>query len=128
MTIKAALTLALSVFSIVSYGQLDKDIFPLNREFKRGGLYIAPHATFTLGDKNEDTYRHLDSTYDFSIDGKGKFGYGLEVGWFHSFKNARLIHYLEAGVAYRVFKGKAEHSGELTTLSGQQAFESENEF
>lgn len=128
MTKKTVLTLALSVFSIVSYGQLDKDIFPLNREFKRGGLYIAPHATYTLGNNNEDTYTNLDTTYDYSIDGKGKFGYGLEVGWFHSFKNARLIHYLEAGVAYRVFKGKAEHSGELTTLSDRQPFESENEF
>jgi hypothetical protein len=125
---KAALTIILSAFALLTYGQMDKDIFPLNREFKRGGLYIAPHATYTLGNNNEDTYTNLDTTYNYSVDGSGKIGYGLEVGWFHSFKRARLVHYLEAGVAYRVFKGAAEHQGELSTLNGQQQFESENEF
>lgn len=128
MTIKAALTLVLSVFSIVSYAQLDKDIFPLNREFKRGGFYIAPQATVSIGNKEENTYQNQDSSYHYKVTGRGKWGYGLEVGWFHSFKKARLIHYLDAGIAYRLFKGAAEHSGELTSLNGQQFFESENEF
>lgn len=125
---KTAITLFLSAFAFISNAQLSKDIFPLNREFKKGGLYIAPQATVSIGNKEENTYQNQDSTYNYEVTGRGKWGYGLEIGWFHSFKKARLIHFLDAGIAYRIFKGAAEHNGELTTSSGQQLFESENEF
>lgn len=125
---KAFLLLSLSLFVLASNAQLNKDIFPLNREFKSGGFYLAPQATVSIGNFEEGQYQNQDTTYNYEVTGRGKWGYGLELGWFHSFKNSRFIHYLDAGVAYRLFKGAAEHEGELSTLNGQRLYQSDNEF
>jgi len=105
-----------------------KDVFPLNREFKRGGLFIEPQATISFGNKDENDFQSSDSLYKYTEEGRGKFGYGLEVGWFHSYKNPMLIHYIEFAAAYRFLQGEARHEGTLNHLGGMHSFESKNNF
>ncbi len=114
--------------SITAWSQLAKDIFPLKREFKNGGFYFAPQATISFGNKEEGNYSTVDTSYNYEVIGRGKWGYGIELGWFHSFEKPRLIHFVEGGIAYRLFKGAAEHNGELSSPIGSQTFASDNTF
>tara|TARA_R110002096_G_scaffold109056_7_gene238638 strand:+ start:1675 stop:2457 length:783 start_codon:yes stop_codon:yes gene_type:complete len=125
---KTPLFFLLLIFSSLTYAQLNKDVFPLNRGFKRGGLYISPQLTTSIGSKSDGNYSVVDTNYAYTVDGKGKLAYGLEVGWFHSFKNPLLIHYLEAGLSYRLFKGEATHDGTLSNPLGSRNFLSDNNF
>ena len=108
--------------------QFNKDIFPLKQQFKNGGFYIFPHANYSIGNKEDGELSFSDTTYSFEVTGQGKFGYGLELGWFHSFEKPSLIHYVEGGVSYRLFKGDAEHDGVLSTPTGTTNFKSDNTF
>lgn len=126
--IKQQLLFLLLGFSFIAYAQLPRDVFPLNREFKKGGLYIAPQGTYSFGSESEGSYSVVDTNYAYEVSGNGKFAYGIEAGWFHSFKNPRLIHFLEAGLAYRVFKGEADHQGLLSTPLSERPFQSDNSF
>jgi len=120
--------LAYLICSFDLSAQISKDIFPLKRLFKNGGFYVAPHATVSIGNKETGSYTLIDTTYDYEVIGRGKWGYGLELGWFHSFEKPRLIHFVEGGASYRVFKGAAEHEGALTTPQGSTLFKSDNKF
>jgi len=125
----ALIFLGLSLFfSTISFAQIAKDVFPLSREFKNYGLYISPQATVSFGNKEELKYSNGDSVYNYTVEGRGKWGYGLEVGGFRTFDNLLLIDFVEAAVSYRVFKGAAEHDGLLTLPFSQIPFESENSF
>lgn len=108
--------------------QMNRDEFPLTREFKKGGFYVSPLATFSFGSKKTGSYSIADTTYDYEVAGRGKLAYGIELGWFHSFKQPRLIHLIEAGLSYRVFKGEAEHEGTLSNPIGTELFKSDNTF
>ena len=114
--------------SVLVYGQLPRDVFPLSREFKKGGFFVAPQLTYSLGGKNEGNFNFADSSYQFETNGSGKISFGLEAGWFHSFKRKQFIQLIEGAVAYRIFKGSAEHDGKLSYPDGEQLFESDNEF
>jgi hypothetical protein len=105
-----------------------RDVFPLNREFKRGGFYISPLATVSIGNKETGQYSLADTSYAYEVIGRGKWGYGLELGWFHSFENPRLIHYLEGAISYRMFQGHAEHEGTLDKGLSTTNFSSENDY
>lgn len=118
----------LTAFAIGGFAQLSKDVFPLTREFKKGGFYIAPLATVSIGNKEEGKYSIVDTSYNYEVIGRGKWGYGIELGWYHSFKESYFIHYLEAGVSYRVFKGAAEHEGTLSTPQRSTLYKSDNTF
>ena len=49
-----------------------------------------------------------DTTYTINTIPDGKFSFGAEIGWYHSFENPIFFHYLEGGIAYRSFKGAAD--------------------
>ncbi|MEQ8625446.1 MAG: hypothetical protein RJQ00_03420 [Vicingaceae bacterium] len=125
---KISLSLLFIAFSTGGFAQLAKDVFPLTREFKKGGFYIAPLATVSIGNKEEDFYSDVDTTYSYEVIGRGKWGYGIELGWYHSFKEPYFIHYLEAGVSYRVFRGAAEHEGTLDNQLTSSFYKSDNTF
>lgn len=116
------------LLSFSAWSQLAKDVFPLKREFKNGGFYFAPQATISFGNKEVGQESIVDTSYKYEVIGRGKWGYGIELGWFHSFEKPRLVHFIEGGLAYRVFKGAAEHSGELSSPLGSTSFESDNTF
>lgn len=94
-------------------GQMIKDVFPLSREFRKGGLYVAPLGTYSIGNKIEGVISDTAFNYDYETQGKGKFGYGIEVGWFHTFKGYQVGDFFEGGISYRRFAGEADHSGLL---------------
>ncbi|MBL4707720.1 MAG: hypothetical protein JKY48_04695 [Flavobacteriales bacterium] len=92
--------------------QLARDVFPFTREYKNGGIYFSPQATISFGNKKEGVLNlGVDSSYRHETTGRGKWGYGLEVGWYHTFKKSRLLDFVEGGVAFRFFQGAAEHKG-----------------
>lgn len=65
--------------------------------------------TYTYPFSSQETELNLaDTTYKINSSPTGRFRYGLEVGWYHSFENPYFFHYLEAGVAYRSFSGETE--------------------
>ena len=70
----------------------------------------------------------LDTAYQYEVTGSGKFGYGIEGGWFHSFENPRLFHFIEASAAYRVFRGQADHQGTLFNTLESTDFASKNTY
>jgi len=125
---KIILSTLLLAFTIAGFAQLSKDVFPLTREFKKGGFYVAPLATVSIGNKEEGSYSVVDTTYNYEVIGRGKWGYGVEVGWYHSFKEPYFIHYLEADISYRVFKGAADHQGTLSSPLGSKFYQSDNMF
>lgn len=115
------------LFPITIIAQLPRDVFPLSREFKKGGFYFSPQLTYTIGYNDDGGYSFQDSSYTYDVKGEGKLGYGAELGWFHSFKKKQFIQLVEAGAAYRIFKGTAEHRGTLTIGSQSQTFASDND-
>jgi len=127
--IRLIISLLLFGFSWAAKAQLPRDVYPLNREFKKGGFFISPQLTYTLAGNEDGTTVFGDSTYQFENTGSGKMGFGLEAGWFHSFKQSYFIQLLEGAIAYRTFKGSVDHEGRLnTTDSSTQSFRSNNEF
>ena len=112
--------------SFSSVAQLQKDILPLNREFKRGGFFISPEATISIGNKVGNEINFSDSSYSYEDIGRGIWRYGISLGWFHSFKRKQPIQFLEGSISYRVFKGETEHSGVLTESNTTSNFFSEN--
>ena len=106
------LFLLLLFISSLTYGQLVKDIFPLDRQFKRWGYYVAPELNYLVapGTSSFDLTEG-EKNYVFNVEGSGKIGYGLELGAFYSFKNLIFIDYIELGLGYREFKGSAIHEG-----------------
>lgn len=90
--------------------QLDRDQFPLNREFKNGFFYLAPALTYTLPySEGSFSNQQFDTTYTFiSSPQAGSISYAFEIGWYHSFEKPRFFHYLEGGLAYRKFNGNSE--------------------
>lgn len=126
---KVANLLMFLILGTAMYAQLPREIFPFSREYFKGGLYVSPLATISFGNSVDGSFSNMDSTYSFENTGRGKWGYGLEVGWFQTFDNLYVIDYLEGGVSYRRFSGAAEHEGVLEI--GQTpvtAFDSDNDF
>lgn len=106
---------------------MDKDLFPLGREYRKTGFYVNPELTYLLSTGTSSYSKTQDTTnYDFDISGSGKISYGIEVGYFYSFKNPSIFHFLEGGVGYRKFSGKGDHKGTLTIPSGSADYTSEN--
>lgn len=97
---------------ITGSAQVNRKTFPLSREFKKSGFSIAPLATVSFGNSNESS-----STLDngdklkFKEEGRGKWGAGLELGWFKTFEGYKVGDYFEAALSYRRFNGV--HSLEL---------------
>lgn len=111
-------------FGNLLHAQLNKDIFPLDRQFKKWGFYAAPELNYLI--PSAKTSHHLtDKTgnYNFETEGSGKLGYGIELGGFYNFSNLVFIDYIEAGIGYRKFNGAATHKG---TLNDTSNFYSEN--
>lgn len=99
--------------SLGSYAQLTKDIFPLNREFKNGGFYISPLLTYSYGPETKNELNINDTLYQYRLNELGQLKYGIEIGWYQSFENPLLVHYMEGGLSYRRFDGNVEHEGDL---------------
>lgn len=117
------------LISSSTFAQLSRDIFPLNREFKNGGFYLSPLLTYSYGPSTKNEQRFNDTLYQYELSELGKLGYGLELGWFQSFENPILVHYVEGGLSYRRFSGTVEHKGELTLPDFTQLnYYSKNEF
>lgn len=85
-----------------------KDQFPLDRTFKKGFVYLAPSLTYTAPFPEEKIVSNVvDTTYTILSKPEGKFSFGFELGWYHSFENPIFFHYLEGGIGYRSFKGSS---------------------
>ncbi len=81
----------------------------MERTFKNGFIYAAPALTYTAPFPEEEIIKKVeDTTYTITTKPDGKFSFGIEAGWYHSFENPRFFHYLEGGIAYRSFKGAAD--------------------
>ncbi len=121
----------IALFGLVNglSAQMAKDVFPLNRQYRAGGLFISPELNYLLP-LFPSTKKESDgnTSYDYDVNGSGKIGYGLEVGWFHSFKQERFVDYLEAGIGYRQFNGEAVHQGTLRSTNNTRSYASDNSF
>lgn len=125
---KVLLIIVISLPSLVC-AQLARDVFPFTREFYNGGFYISPLATISFGNKIDGTFTSADTTYNYENTGRGKWGYGIEIGWYQTFEKSRFIDYVEGGLGFRRFAGAAEHKGDLAINTVPvSAFESDNEF
>jgi len=90
---------------------MQRDQFPLDRTFKNGFIYFAPALTYTAPfPESEIKKQVVDTTYVINSQPNGKFSFGIELGWYHSFENPIFFHYLEGGVAYRSFAGSSDIS------------------
>ncbi len=106
------------------------DVFPLDRELRKGGLLIAPGLTYTLaGSKTDNSFSIEDTTYNYQAAPKGKLGFMLHLGWFHSFENPRLIDYIDFGLSYKYFTGEEQYKGSNNSIPFSEVYyESQNTF
>lgn len=106
------------------------DVFPLDRTFRLGGLYAGLGVTklFPMSSGSGESTLN-DTTYSFEADPKGKFGLYVEAGWFHSFQNPSIFHYMDFGLAYKQFKGEETVNGGYTAQPDvSQSFAALHEF
>lgn len=121
------LTLLFSNLALVASAQIAKDVFPLSREFKNGGYYISPLATVSFGNKVMGNFnREEGGIYNYETIGRGKWGYGLEGGWYQTFEKSWIPDYVEGGLSYRKFSAASEHTGTFTNGATVLNFESDN--
>ena len=101
------------------------DVFPLDPDFKLNGFYGALGGTYMFPWKSSDQNYYEQQTFNdttmelySSYTGKasGKLGIYAEAGWFHSFQNPPLFHFLEVGLSYRQYKGAEDFSGTQRTV------------
>ena len=100
---------------------MSRDQFPLNREFKNGFIYFAPGITYTLP-LSEGSFSNqvVDTTYTHTSNPKGgSISYAFELGWYHTFENPVFFHYIDAGIAYRKFRGNSEFERSATWESNR---------
>lgn len=107
------LTLLLILISTSLTAQFAREIFPFSREYFKGGLYVTPLATYSFGNKVEETFTTGDTVYNYEVAGKGKLSYGVEIGWYQTVNKFYVIDYIEAGLGYRRFKGSADYLGDI---------------
>jgi len=110
--------------------QLNKNLFPLDRDYANSSFYISPALThsFVFETTNGD-FQSNDSLYSYSEEGKGRLAYGIEIGLYQAFERPNLFHYFEGGLAYREFRGEANHEGVLQlATSPLRNLSSENTF
>ncbi len=118
----------LSIFCFNVQAQLDRDFFPLSREYKQWGLILSPELNVQVPFSNykENVILNDSSNYDYSLEGKGKLGYGIELGAFYTFKQPSIFHFLEAGLGYRKLSSSTNHNGVLTVRDTMNQFQSIN--
>lgn len=101
------LTLLLSSFSFAQMRKERGDVFPLDRELRKSGFFIAPGATYFLGyNQSNRQLDTLNTVTTFESTSKGKVGGFLQFGWFHSFENNRLIDYIDFGGSIKLLRGR----------------------
>lgn len=111
---KNILVIILFFLSIGSIAQMRKErgaVFPLDRELRNGGFMVAPGLTYTFAPKTSGTLIENDTlktTYEANA--KGKIGGFIHAGWFHSFENPSLIHFIDFGISYKLFRGETEET------------------
>lgn len=119
--------LGLLLFGTSLFCQMDKDLFPLDRQYRRSGFYINPELTYLLPIGTTKNTEAADTlTYQYEVNGSGKIKYGIELGYFYSFKKSKIVHFVEGGIGYRAFAGEAEHKGTLFLPSDTTNFSSSN--
>lgn len=119
--------IGLLLFSMPLLCQIDKDLFPLDRQYRRSGFYINPELTYLLPIGSTNKTETADTlTYLYEVNGSGKLKYGIELGYFYSFKKSKIVHFLEGGIGYRSFAGGAEHKGTLFLPSDTSNYSSSN--
>lgn len=124
-----SLLLVVLMTQLLSAQIVGVDIFPLNKEKRKGGLFIEPQINTTFGSKVNATIDQNHSLYSLKEKGNGNLGAGLEVGWFQSFKKKKyFIHYLEFSAAYSYIHGNVKHEGELQHLGNTFEYLSKNTF
>jgi hypothetical protein len=107
---KTHLVIITLLFSSFSFAQMRKgrgDVFPLDRELRKGGFFIAPGATYLAGynqSSGELTEQNIIINYESSP--QSKIGGYLQLGWFHSFENNRIVDYIDFGGSYKLLRGK----------------------
>ena len=109
---KIGLVAVLIFIGFSAFSQFNRDIFPLNRQYKKSGFYISPLATISFGNKETGQINLVDTTYKYEVIGRGKWGYGVEAGWYQTFDNLMFITFIEGGLSYRMFQGAAEYQGD----------------
>lgn len=92
--------------------------FPLDRQFKKWGFYVAPELNYLITSaKTNHKLSDITGNYNFETEGSGKIGYGIELGGYYSFSNLVFIDYIEAGIGYRKFNGESIHKGLLNNTT-----------
>lgn len=109
------LALLLSSFSFAQMRKARGEVFPLDRELKKGGVFIAPGVTYLIG-YAESTLTFTDQNIvNFQTSTpKGKLGGALQLGWFHSFENTKYIDFIDFGASYKLFRGEIKTVIDLT--------------
>jgi len=116
---KNILIIVLFFVSFGSMAQMRKErgaVFPLDRELRNGGFMLAPGLTYTFAPKISGTSIETDSlNVSYEANASGKFGGFIHAGWFHSFEDPSIIHFIDFGVSYKLFRGETAEKNTIRT-------------
>lgn len=127
---KPFITFTFTLFSLSLFSQMDKDFFPLSREYKPWGFTISPELNkqFAFSNFSEVVTFSDTSSYDYNLEGSSKIGIGGEIGAFYALKQPKLFHFVEANLGYRRLNSTTKHNGILNVVDTLTNFSSENEY
>lgn len=97
------------------------EIFPALPQYRLGGWYIAPGATYMLTwfKSEEAVFESATQSLNASIKPMGKPGIYFEVGRYRMLPYSRLFKYLDYGIAYKSLRGKESLGGDVTTVPAE---------
>jgi hypothetical protein len=111
---KSTIAVLLTILFLGANAQMRKErgaVFPLDRELRNGGFMLAPGLTYTFAPKTSGTLIETDSlTTKYEASAKGQLGVFIHLGWFHSFENPSIIHFIDYGASYKLFRGETEET------------------
>lgn len=116
--------------SFASKGQIEKNFFPLSREYKPWGFIVSPELNkqFAFTNFNETITFNDSTNYNYNLGGSSKVGFGGEIGGFYAFKRAIPFHFIESNLGYRRLQSSTPHQGTLNSGDSTSSYRSDNEY
>lgn len=75
------------------------------------GFHFAPGLTWMLApfrEKEMEILQNGDTSFNYTMKGKGRLGFYAEAGMYHLFPYGRIFHYMDWSVAWKNLKGSQD--------------------